>query len=198
MATTRTVTGTILKPDGTVYTDWAVRFMLLAEIISGGAVIPRNTIEITTDSNGDFTTTLAVPDSGTAYYRLSFKSGYSYDFNLSAGSSIGLNEIISIATVAVDPNYITELTSLKITYTDADLELTAAHEYVWSDETVTITLPATTGSGDVYFISNQGTGTITPAVTGSDTINGTTPLTIPTMTIAYYVDAEVGNWHSNW
>ena len=43
-----------------------------------------------------------------------------------------------------------------------------------------------------------GSGTITPAVTGSDTINKTTPLTIPTMTIAYYVDAEAGNWHSNW
>jgi hypothetical protein len=188
----------VLTPDGTVYTKWAVKFTLLAEIISDGDLIPRNTVEITTDSNGDFSTTLAVPDSGTAYYRLGFQTGYSYDFNLSGGSSIGLNEIISIATVASDPNYITELTSLKITYTDADLVLTAAHEYVWSDGTVTITLPATTGSGDVYFISNQGSGTITPAVTGSDTINSTTPLTIPTMTIAYYVDAEVGNWHSNW
>ena len=198
MATTRTVTGTVLKPDGTVYTNWAVKFTLLAEIISDGDLIPRNTVEITTDSNGDFSTTLAVPDSGTAYYRLGFQTGYSYDFNLASGSSIGLNEIISIPTVAVDPNYITELTSLKITYTDADLELTAAHEYVWSDGTVTITLPASTGSGDVYFISNQGSGTITVAVTGADTINNTTPLTIPANTIAYYVDAEVGNWHSNW
>ena len=198
MATTRTVTGTVLKPDGTVYTDWAVRFTLLAEIISDGDLIPRNTVEITTDSNGDFSTTLTVPDSGTALYKLYFPSGYSYEFNLASGSSIGLNEIISIATVASDPNYITELTSLDITYTAVDLQITAAHEYVWSDGTVTITLPASTGSGDVYFISNQGSGTITPAVTGSDTINDTTPLTIPPMTIAYYVDAEVGNWHSNW
>jgi hypothetical protein len=198
MATTRTVTGTVLKPDGTVYTDWAVKFTLLSEIISDGAVIPRHEIEVTTANDGTFTKTLTVPDSGTASYRLTFPTGYSYDFNLASGSSIGLNEIISIATVAVDPNYITELTSLKITYTDADLELTAAHEYVWSDETVTITLPASTGSGDVYFISNQGSGTITPAVTGTDTINGTTPLVIPANTIAYYVDAEVGNWHSNW
>lgn len=198
MATTRTVTGTILKPDGTAYTDWAVKFSLLAEIISGGAVIPKYTIDITTDSNGAFSTTLMVPDSGTALYKLYFPSGYSYEFNLSSGSSIGLNEIISIATVASDPNYITELTSLNITYTAVDLQITAAHEYVWSDGTVTITLPASTGSGDVYFINNQGVGTITPAVTGSDTINGTTPLTIPANTIAFYVDAEVGNWHSNW
>ena len=46
MATTRTVTGTVLKPDGTVYTDWAVRFTLLAEIISDSDVIPKNTVEI--------------------------------------------------------------------------------------------------------------------------------------------------------
>ena len=198
MATTRTVTGTVLKPDGTVYTNWAVMFTLLSEIISDGDVIPRNSVEITTDSNGDFSTTLAVPDSGTAYYNLRFQTGYSYDFNLASGSSIGLNEIISIATVASDPNYITELTSLTITYTAIDLQITAAHEYVWSDGTVTITLPASTGSGDVYFVSNQGVGTITPAVTGSDTINNTTPLTIPTMTTVFYVDAEAGNWHSNW
>jgi hypothetical protein len=56
--------------------------------------------------------------------------------------------------------------------------------------------PATTGKGDVYFVSNQGTGTITIAVTGSDTINGTTPLTIPTVTIVKFIDAQTGNWHS--
>ena len=198
MANTRTVTGTILKPDGTVYTDWAVKFSLLAEIISDGAVIPKYDVEVTTDSSGDFSTTLCVPDSGTAYYRLTFRSGYSYDFNLAGGSSIGLNEIISIATVASDPNYITELTSLTITYTAIDLQITSAHEYVWSDGTVTITLPASTGSGDVYFLEATSTGSVTPAVTGSDTINETTPLVIPANTIAYYVDAEVGNWHSNW
>jgi len=198
MATTRTVTGTVLQPDGTAYTEWAVRFYLLREIISDGDAIPKQKIEVTTASNGTFTITLAVPDSGTAAYKLEFPTGYSQDFDLAAGSSIGLNEILSIPTVAADPNYITELTSLKITYTDVDLQITSAHEYVWSDGTVTITLPATTGKGDVYFVSNQGSGTITVAVTGSDMINGTTPLTIPANTVVFYVDAEVGNWHSNW
>ena len=198
MTITRTVTGTVLQPDATAYTDWVLKFTLITEIISDGAVVPGHTVEVITETDGTFSTTLCVPDTGTAYYRVTFKTGYSYEFNLSSGSSIGLNEIISIATVASDPNYITELTSLDITYTAVDLQITAAHEYVWSDGAVTITLPATTGSGDAYFIANQGVGTITPAVTGSDTINGTTPLTIPANTIAYYVDAEVGNWHSNW
>lgn len=198
MTITRTVTGTVLKPDGTVYTDWALIFRLVNDIISDGVVIPSYSVEIITDSSGDFITTLAVPTTGTAHYIVKFKNLVVYEFNLSSGASIGLNEIISIATVASDPNYITELTSLNITYTSVDLQITTAHEYVWSDGTVMITLPATTGSGDAYFIANQGVGTITPAVTGSDTINSTTPLTIPANTIAYYIDAEAGNWHSNW
>ena len=198
MATTRTITGTVLKPDGTVYTDWAVKFSLLNEIISDGAVIPKHTVDITTDSNGAFTTALTVPTSGTASYNLRFQSGYSYDFYLASGSSIGLNEIISIATVASDPDYITELTSLKITSVTDTYTVLASDEYIRCNGTFTVTLPATTGSGDVYFIANVGTGTITVAVTGADTINSTTPLTIPTMTIAYYVDAVTGNWDSNW
>ena len=198
MTILRTVTGTVLKPDGTAYTDWALTFRLVSDIISDGAVIPSYSVEIITASSGNFITELVVPTNGTAHYIVKFKNLIVYEFNLSAGSSIGLNEIISIATVASNPNYITELTSLDIIYTDVDLQITSAHEYVWSDGTVTITLPASTGSGDVYFIDNSGTGTITPATTGTDTVNSTTPLTIPTMTIAYYVDAEVGNWHSNW
>ena len=197
--TTRTVTGTIKKPDGNVYSGVILTLTLKDNIISSSIFIPKTSVQVTTGTDGTFTVDLFVPDSGTAAYELlSSVGGYQIPFNLSSGSSIDLSEIISIPTVSADPNYITELTSLKITYTDADLELTAAHEYVWSDGTVTITLPASTGSGDVYFISNQGSGTITVVVTGSDTINDTTPLTIPANTIAYYVDAEVGNWHSNW
>ena len=197
--TTRTVTGTIKKPDGTVYSGVILTFTLKDNIISSSIFVPKTSIQITTGTDGAFTVDLFVPDSGTAAYELvSNVGGYQQPFNLGAGSSIALSDIISIPTVASDPNYITELTSLKVTYTAINLQVTAAHEYVWSDGTVTITLPASTGSGDVYFISNQGSGTITPAVTGSDTINGTTPLVIPTMITAFYVDAEVGNWHSNW
>lgn len=198
MTINRTVTGTVLKPDGTAYTDWALTFRLVSDIISDGAVIPSYSVEIITDSSGDFITELVVPTNGTAHYIVKFKNLIVYEFNLSAGSSIGLNEIISIATVASDPNYITELTTLDITSKTADYEITAADEYIRCDGTFTVTLPATTGSGDVYFIANVGTGTITVAVTGSDTINGTTPLTIPTMTIAWYCDAVAGNWDSNW
>lgn len=195
--TTRTVTGSVLNQDGDPWVG-SVTFELMQPIISNGDVFPAGVLSVVLDANGDFETELGVPSSGTALYKLTLPDDYKQIFYLGAGSSIDLSEILSIPTVAVQPNYITELTSLDITYTDVDLQITAAHEYVWSDGTVTITLPVSTGGGDVYFISNQGSGTITVAVTGSDTVNDTTPLTIPTMTIAYYVDAEVGNWHSNW
>ena len=196
MATTRTVTGTVLQPDATAYTDWAVKFSLLNEIISDGAVIPKYDVEVTTASDGTFTSTLCVPDTGTAYYRVTFRSGYSYDFNLASGSSIGLNEIISIATVASDPNYITELTSLTITSKTATYAILASDEYIRCNGTFTVPLPATTGSGDVYFIANVGTGTITVAVIGSDTINGTTPEVIYAGSAAWFVDGVTGNWDS--
>jgi len=198
MANTRTVTGTILKPDGTVYTTWAVKFALLTEIISDGAVIPRYEVDVTTASDGTFTKTLTVPDTGTAYYRMTFPTGYSYDFNLADGSSIGLNELMSIATVAADPNYITELTTLDIKSKTATYAILAGDEYIRCNGTFTVTLPAATGSGNAYIVANVGTGTITVATTGGDTINGTTPLTIPTMTIAYYIDGVADNWDSNW
>ena len=197
--TTRTVTGTIKKPDGNVYSGVILTLTLKDNIISSSIFIPKTSVQVTTGTDGTFTVDLFVPDSGTAAYELlSSVGGYQIPFNLSSGSSIDLSEIISIPTVAVDPNYITELTSLKITSVTADYEITAADEYIRCDGTFEVTLPATTGSGDVYFIANIGTGTITPVVTGSDTINGTTPNTIPTMTIAYYVDAVTGNWDSNW
>ena len=198
MTILRTVTGTVLKPDGTAYTDWALVFRLVSDIISDGAVIPSYSVEIITDSSGNFITELVVPTNGTAHYIVKFKNLIVYEFNLSSGSSIGLNEIISIATVASDPNYITELTTLKITSINDDYVVLASDEYIRCDGTFTVTLPATTGSGDVYFIANVGTGTITVTTTDGDTINGTTPLTIPSNTIAYYVDAIIGNWDSNW
>ena len=197
--TTRTLTGTIKKPNGTVYSNVILTIALRTDIVSSSIFVPKTNISVTTDSNGQFSVDLYVPDTGTAIYEIIFsEGGYRLIFNLGSGSTIDLSELIILDTISVDPNYITELTQLTITSATATYTVLASDEYIRCDGTFTVTLPATTGSGDVYFIANVGTGTITPVVTGSDTINGTTPLTIPTMTIAYYVDAVAGNWDSNW
>ena len=196
MTINRTVYGTVLKPDGTVYTDWALTFRLVSDIISDGAVIPSYSVEIITDSSGNFITELVVPTNGTAHYIVKFKNLIVYEFNLSAGSSIGLNEIISIATVAVDPNYITELTSLDITSVDDDYAVLASDDYIRCNGTFDVTLPATAGHGDKYMVKNVGDGVITPVVTGSDTINGTTPVSIAAGECVMFIDYSVGDWDS--
>lgn len=196
---TRTLTGTIKKPNGTVYSNAILTIALRTDIVSSSIFIPKTNISITTDSNGEFSVDLYVPDTGTAIYEIVVsEGGYRLIFNLGSGSTIDLSELVILDTISVDPNYITELTSLTITNATANYAITSADEYIRCDGTFTVTLPPATGSGEVYFIANVGTGTITVAVTGSDTVNGTTPLTIPTMTIAYYVDAVAGNWDSNW
>ena len=196
--TQRTVTGTIKKPDGTVYSGVILTFILKDNIISSSIFVPKTSIQITTASDGTFTVNLYVPDSGTAQYELVSSVGeYQQPFNLGAGSSIDLSEILSIPTVAVDPNYITELTSLNITSVDDTYVVLASDEYIRCNGTFTVTLPATTGSGDVYFIANVGTGTITVAVTGADTINGTTPNTISAGAFVFFVDHAAGGWDSN-
>jgi len=196
--TTRTVTGTIKKPDGTVYGE-ILTIYLKDNIISSSIFIPKTSIQVTTASDGTFTVDLYVPDTGTASYELVFAvAEYQVPFNLGAGSSIDLSEILSIPTVAVDPNYITELTTLDIKSKTATYAILAGDEYIRCNGTFTVTLPAATGSGDAYIVANVGTGTITVATTGGDTISGTTPLTIPTMTIAYYIDGVADNWDSNW
>ena len=197
--TTRTVTGTIKKPNGTVYSGVILTFTLKDNIISSSIFVPKTSIQITTGTDGTFTVDLFVPDSGTAAYELvSSVGGYQQPFNLGVGSSIALSDIISIPTVASDPNYITELTTLDIKSKTATYAILAGDEYIRCNGTFTVTLPAATGSGNAYIVANVGTGTITVATTGGDTVNGTTPLTIPSMQSAYYIDGVADNWDSNW
>ena len=196
--TTRAITGTIKKPDGTVYTDAAVVFKLKDDIISSGVVVPKHDVDITTDALGAFSVTLYVPDSGTCTYELVLDSGYSQEFEFGSGAAVTLADIFVWTTVAEDPNSVSQLTTLNVVSKTATYAILATDEIIRCDGTFTVTLPAATGSNAMYMIINHGTGTITVAVTGADTINGTTHLTIPANTNAWYLDGEAGNWDSNW
>ena len=67
-------------------------------------------------------------------------------------------------------------------------------EEVRCDGTFTVTLPAATGSALGYAIKNIGTGTITLAAAGSDTIDGEATQTILTLDAITVVDADAGVW----
>ena len=197
--TTRTLTGTIKQPDGTVYTGVGVTIELTEDIISSSIVVPAHAIEITTSAvDGTFSVALYVPDTGTAAYTATLPNGEVYSFNFSAGDATTLAVILAIPVVAADPDYILELTTLTVVNKTATYAILATDEVIRCDGTFTVTLPAATGSNAFYNVINVGTGTITIATTGGDTINSATPLTIPTLTSAWYLDGEADNWDSNW
>ena len=70
-------------------------------------------------------------------------------------------------------------------------------ETIRCDGTFTVTLPAATGSNAMYLVINVGTGTITIATTGGDTVNGAAPNTITTLKSAWYLDGVADNWDTN-
>jgi hypothetical protein len=104
-ATYRTVTGTVLKPDGTAYTDTAVSFVLQSEIVSGGTVVLPYQIDVITNNAGYFSVSLAVPTTGTAFYRIGTADGGTQFVNLAAGAATSLDVIMTIpaASAAQDP-----------------------------------------------------------------------------------------------
>ena len=199
---TRTITGQVFRPDGTPWSGGVVKFELRTSFSTSTTVYPKYVHSETLDVNGEFNIDLAVPDTGAVLYKIILPDNLAYEVYLEAGAPTNLQTLITIATTASSPNDLQVLLDannvLTITNVDDTYTVLSTDEYLRCNGTFEVTLPASTGSGDVYFIANIGTGTITPVVTGSDTINGTTPLVIPANTIAYYVDAEAGNWHSNW
>lgn len=196
--TSRTITGTILRPNGTVYTNAAVVFRLKDAIVSSNIVVPRYDVNIVTDISGDFTVALYVPDSGTSTYEFQLPDGTLQEFEFGAGSATTFADIFVWDIVAADPNSVDQLTTLRVVSKTANYAILATDNVIRCDGTFTVTLPAATGSNAMYVIINHGTGTITPVMTGADTINGTTPLDIPAITNAWYLDGEAGNWDSNW
>lgn len=102
--TIRTITGTVLQPDGTAYSDVSISFMLKEEIISSSVVVPIYEVKIITNSSGVFSVDLYVPDTGTCLYTVILHSGNSQDISLGAGSSIDLSTLLSIAASSSTPD----------------------------------------------------------------------------------------------
>lgn len=128
--TTRVVTGSVLDPNGNAYTG-NVLFELLSPFTTGDAVYPASTATVVIGNDGTINTELAVPDEGTALYRITLPDNSSYLVYLEAGAATTLQSLITIASSsvnqdalqtlldahAVDENAHTELASLSITTT---------------------------------------------------------------------------------
>lgn len=97
---TRTITGTILEPDGTVWASGTVKFDLVTKFATAtAAAVNQTSISTTTDVNGDFSVALEVPASDAWEWRCTLPDGNQFNFNLAAGSATTLHALLADANL---------------------------------------------------------------------------------------------------
>lgn len=98
--TTRTITGPLRKPDGSVWASATVTFKLQTNFATAtDATIPHSTVTATTDVNGDFTVTLEVPATNAWRWHCILPDNSLFAFNLGAGSSTTLHALLADANL---------------------------------------------------------------------------------------------------
>lgn len=107
----RTIFGTARRPEAGEY--WAgtmVKFYLIKRFPVADGVVLRDRVDAPVDTDGEFTVTLQVPDSGTAKWQVLFPSNERVTFNLGAGDDISIDDILNGAgDVPDDANTIEQL-----------------------------------------------------------------------------------------
>ena len=194
----RTITGTILKPDGTAWAGGILKFQLIEAFETSTTVYPKYTHEEILDAQGEFTIDLEVPDTGTAWYYIRTPDSVVYDVQIGAGAATNLQTILTIATTTVVQNDLQTLIDANNVITMTDVS--AAYDILSSDEgifctgTFTVTLPAATGSGKPYMIKSI-TATITLSAQAGETIDGSLTQTIYVLSWLTVVDHSTGVWY---
>lgn len=116
-ATTRTITDTIYKLDGTPWTGATVRINRVDRpMLDSDGTIGDSAATGTTDENGDVTLTVAVPPSGAGRYLLTrpVETGRPVDvtyFYLAAGDPISVGEILAASASALTEDAVLTLLS---------------------------------------------------------------------------------------
>lgn len=103
-----TVTGTILKPDGTPWENAAVKFRLHPGSQINDQLFPSNKLTVRTDEYGDFAIDLWANDEGdfSSEYSVQLPSGETHEFILPEGDeSQELTDLIVLYVGPSDPSY---------------------------------------------------------------------------------------------
>lgn len=195
---TRTVTGTILTPDGTAWAGAEISFWLKTSFETSTQVYPEKTHKETTDANGQFSTALGVPDTGAAHYVIGLPDGQSYTVYLAAGASVDLVTLITVAGTSESQDDLQTLLDAAAVFTIRSVSTTgnilATDEYVRASGTITLTLPAATGSGWAVAVKNVGSGVITVDGNGDETIDSSASVVLTAGTDNVFIDAVAGAW----
>lgn len=122
--TTRTITGPLRHPStGAVWASAAITFRLLLPFATADATYGVEDLAVTTDASGQFSVTLAVPDSGAAQYLVVLPTNQSLRLNLSAGAATTLHALIAAGATYVAP-------SAMQAAIDAHEQATSAHTFL--------------------------------------------------------------------
>jgi hypothetical protein len=138
---TRTVTGTVRKPDGSAWASDKIHFKLDQAFETSLEVYPQEDHVVTLDAQGAFSITLGVPDTGTAAYVIRTPEGGEYTVNLASGPATDLQTLITIAGSNVPPSAVQVLL-------DAHVAAADPHHY--------LTGPVFTGSAQVGLAGTDG------------------------------------------
>jgi len=100
----RTIYGNIYKPDGSAWGAGIIQFILLDSFEKSNGVVVGTTHSITLDPFGYFSVNLETPDTGTAHYRIVLPNSEKQHVYISAGASMDIQTLLTIAESEVDPS----------------------------------------------------------------------------------------------
>lgn len=198
----RTVTATIDYPNGQPWASGLVTDELLTPFETADTVYPAHKVSYTLDANGQTTLTLATPDTGTAWHRISLPNGKAYEIYIDTGPAVDLVTLLTISGTAVAVDDLQTLMDAAeewtITPVAAAYDVVASDQYLYcTGTTYTINLLALViGTSTSLVIDNAASGNLTVDAAGGDTINGAATLTLYPGDRRVFVPVVAGVWRA--
>lgn len=200
--TTRTVTGTVKHLDNTAWVGGTISFRLAETFSTATEVVPRDTIEEVLDSNGQFSITLEVPDTGTAHYFVTLPDTSQYEFYLASGAATDLMTILTISGSSVAQDDLQTLLdtykALTNTLVTTSSTVSSGYDLTRAYGDITLTLPLASGSGGTFRIKNVGNyqlpGTLTIVPQAGDYIDGKSYILVGIQQTVLFYDYSPTVW----
>ena len=101
---TRTITGTVLYPDGSAWVGGKVKFQLIRGFATTDEYFPAETHTEVLDSSGQFSTEIGVPDSGTVEYKITTPDKVNHSVDIGDGETATLQELLAETSTEVTTN----------------------------------------------------------------------------------------------
>ena len=198
----RTLTGTVNYPNDEPWSGGVITDELLHGFTTSTAVYPATTVTITLQADGTIPdgTELAVPETGTAYHKITKPNGTSFRVYLAAGAAVDLVELETIAGSSVAQDDLQTLIDAgevyAITAVNALYQALATDEYIYcTGTTYTVTLAACTlGTTKPLVIENRCSGNVTVDGSGTETVNGAATITLYPGDRRAFIPIATGAW----